>query len=431
MSNNRRTNFMLAFLFIVYAIVRLTSNLPALSKPRELADTVSYLRISNESILNDKFWGDGRPFVFPLLLKISNQDVELASLLQLGFSILAWGFLAITISASMRTWWLQLFSFGMILSLSIVRHLASWDYVIMTESLSISWFVLFLAAGIWLMQAWRGYKVLVLIIIGFFLAFTRDTNAYLLLMLAGMLILSILFRWMHVRALIPVIFLLIIFYLSNFSSDHGGRWIFPLNNSIGQRVLTNPQALDYFEACGMPVTPELLAQTGEFANGNDRAFYTDPALEEYRIWLKEHGKSCYMKWLVSDPARSVGDTFAQFQELMTFSELDKYFARRYDPVIPYYIEPAIYPVKYILPLWAVLTLAALAAIWKRAWTKNILWGIYVLLCLPILPHLFIVWQGDAMAPERHALSVGLQLALSLWLFIFLIVEQGVEYFQSR
>ncbi|MBK9209793.1 MAG: hypothetical protein IPL71_16465 [Anaerolineales bacterium] len=33
------------------------------------------------------------------------------------------------------------------------------------------------------------------------------------------------------------------------------------------------------------------------------------------------------------------------------------------------------------------------AIWKRAWTINPLWGVYILLNLPILPHLFITWHG--------------------------------------
>jgi hypothetical protein len=74
-------------------------------------------------------------------------------------------------------------------------------------------------------------------------------------------------------------------------------------------------------------------------------------------------------------------------------------------------------------LWFILTLAALVATWKRAWKINPLWAALILLCLPILPHLFITWHGDAMAPERHALSVGLELALSMWLFLFLLADQ--------
>jgi hypothetical protein len=48
-----------------------------------------------------------------------------------------------------------------------------------------------------------------------------------------------------------------------------------------------------------------------------------------------------------------------------------------------------------------------------------------LLSLPILPHLFIVWHGDVMNPHRHALSVGLQLALCFWMAVFLLSDQFI------
>jgi hypothetical protein len=415
-----------ALIFLAYIIARVTFNLPALSKPRELADTEAYLRISQESVTDIKFWGDARPFVFPLLLKISEQDVSTAATLHLGFSILAWGFLALTISASLRSPYLTLPSFGLILALSLTRHLASWDYVMMTESLSVSWFALFLALGIWLAQGWQVYKVVLLIITAFFLAFTRDTNAYLLLMLAGMLTLAILFRWLKPRALILITFFILIFFLNNYTSDIGRRWIFPLNNIVGMRILVNHEALDYFKSCGMPASPELLALANTFANGQDRAFYEDPALKDYRLWLRENGKSCYMEWLLVHPIQSLTDALNQFESLIRFDKLDTFFARQYDPVIPYYLEAFIYPVKFIPLLWIILTLAALLAVWRRAWKTNSLWGIYVLLCLPILPHLFITWHGDAMAPERHALSVGLQVALCFWMMIFLFLDQLSE-----
>lgn len=428
--SNRKIKFLLAFIFLIYVAARLITNLPAQANPRKLADTTAYLRISSQPISDIRFWGDKRPFVFPLLLKISGQDTSLTSFIQVGFSIFAWGLLALLISASMRTFWLKPLSFGMILAVSLVRHLANWDYVMMTESLSVSWFALFLALGIWLSHGWRTDKVIALCVAGVFLAFTRDTNAYLLLMLSGMMILAFLFRWAKPRVLILAVFFLFTFMLNNYNSEIGERWIFPLNNIVGRRILPNSKALTYLESCGMPVTPDLLAMTNSFGNGQDSAFYNNPALEDYRIWLGEHGKTCYMKWLLSNPLRSVRQSLGQFQELIAFEDVNKYFARDYDPVLPWFIEPFIYPVKFILLLWVALTAAALLAIWKQAWTINPLWGVYILLNLPILPHLFITWHGDAMAPERHALSVGLQLALCFWILIFLLCDQFILRRQS-
>ena len=421
--SNQKVKILLAFIFLAYAIIRLITNLPARSAPRELVDTAAYLRISQQPVSDIRFWGDKRPLVFPLLLKISEQNTSLTSLLQTGFAILAWGLLALFVSASMRTVWLQLLSFGMILALSLVRHLANWDYVMMTESLSVSWFVLFLALGIWLTHGWRVDKVIALCVAGLFLAFTRDTNAYLLLMLAGMLILAVLFRWAQPRVLILAVFFLFTFLLNNINSETGARWIFPLNNIVGRRILLSTEAVRSLESCGMPVTPALLEMVNNYGHSQDSAFYTNPELEDYRIWLAAHGKTCYMKWLLSNPIRSVGQSLNQFQGLIAFTDVSKFFARGYDPLLPWFVEPFIYPVKFIFPLWIILTIGALIAIWKRAWTINPLWGVYILLNLPILPHLFITWHGDAMAPERHALSVGLQLALCFWIAIFLLFDQ--------
>lgn len=408
---------------LLYAFLRVATNLPAIQKPRELADTTAYLRVSRQPLQSQNFWGGARPFVFPLLLKISSQNLSAAATTQLAISILAWGFLARAVGASFRWGYLEIASSGLILALSLLPRLSGWDYVMMTESLSVSFFVLFLALGVWLAQAWKAYKIILLLLGAFFLAFTRDTNAYLLLMQAGLLVAAVLFRRASPRALMLAASFVVIFLLNNASADLGGRWVFPLNNNIGKRILTNADALQYFENCGMPVTPELLSLADSFANGQERAFYESPALEGYRAWLYAEGKPCYMKYLLAHPLQSAGAALRQFQTLMSFEKVQKYFARSYDPLMPYFFEPFFYPIFFILPLWVSLTGLALYAAWKKRWQASPLWAVYVLLCLPIFPHLFVTWHGDAMAPERHALSVGLQLALSFWLALFLLVEE--------
>ena len=424
--SGKKTNIYFLIIFIFYAALRIALNLPALENPRELADTVSYLRVSQIPVTSPAFYTDARAFVFPLLLKISQQDVSTAAWIQLTISILVWGLLALSISASLRGFWLRLASFGMILALSLTRHLASWDYVMMTESLSISWLVLFTALGVWLVQDWRIYKLIPLSIAAFLLAFTRDTNAYLLLMFAGLILPAVLFKWMKPRALLVGMVFLVIFLFNTYASEAGSRWEFPLNNIIGRRILPISQNVNDFEACGMPVSNELLALANTFANGADRAFYEDPALAAYREWLHANGKTCYMKWLISHPIRHSAEALTEFQTLIAFDKLDKFYARSYDPVIPHFVEPFIYPVNFIIPLWLLMTALAVYAIWNKLWQSQSLWVVYLLLVLPIFPHLFITWHGDAMAPERHALSVGLQLALSFWLALFLAVDGNMK-----
>jgi hypothetical protein len=417
-----------AIIFIAYVFVRVLSTLPALHAPRELADTSIYVRISTQSILGQNFLQVNRPFVFPFLLQIVHRDFALAAGIQLGLTILAWGWLAYCVSISFRLIWLRILSFAIILALSLVRHLAGWDFVMMTESLSLSTFVLLIACGIWLLRGWQIHKVMILCIVAFVFAFTRDTNAYLLIMFAGLLLIAVLFRWASPKILVLVGAFALIFFVSNLSANTSKRWVFPLVNVVGKRILPYSESVQRFEACGMPVTPELLGLADTFANGEDRAFFNDPALEGFRVWIADHGKSCYIHWLVTEPLRSIGQAFSEFTELVYFEDVNKYFSRHYTDLLPSRVERVLYPVYYVTWLWAGLTIAALAALIKQLWRDNNLWAVFIMLCLTIFPHLFITWHGDAMAPNRHAVSVGMQLAITMWLFIFLMLERAELYF---
>jgi uncharacterized membrane protein YhaH (DUF805 family) len=126
---------------------------------------------------------------------------------------------------------------------------------------------------------------------------------------------------------------------------------------------------------------------------------------------------------VSEPIHSVGQVVSEFNDLIYFENTASYFSRRYQDVLPSRFERILYPVHFVTWLWIVLTLAALIALVQRAWQDNRLWTVFIMLCLSIFPHLFITWHGDAMAPHRHAVSVGLQLALTVWLLIFLLLEK--------
>jgi hypothetical protein len=416
---------------ILYVFIRVWTTLPALNAPRELADTKVYVNISNHPILSADFLYVDRPFAFPLLLQIVHQNFEMAAAIQLGLTLFAWILLVFMVSASFQPIGLRLFSFIIILALSLVRHLAGWDFVMMTESFSLSFFILLTCCGIWLLQGWRLDKVIILSLVAFIFAFTRDTNAYLLAMFAGMIVLAVIFRWVPPRALSLALVFLAIFLINNLSADLSQRWKFPFINVVGKRILPYTALLQSFEACGMPVTPELLAQAGVFANENNRTFLDDPSLKDFRAWVAEDGKACYIKWLARHPAASVSSAFRQLNRLIYFEDVNKYFSRKYTDLLPSRVERILYPVYGLTWIFAGLTVFALAAIYKKMWLENPLWVIYIMLCVTIFPHLFITWHGDAMAVERHALSVGLQLSITLWLFVFLALEKGAGFLQRN
>ena len=419
---NRRFFVIILLIFLVYATGRVISSLPALNDPRSLADTTAYLRISRQPLSDFEFWTGARPFVFPLLLKLAKQSAPVAAALQLGGSILAWGLLAWMNTRLIESRWLKVLAFGLILLFSLDRHITGWDFVMLTESLSISFLVLFIALFMWLLHGWQTRKVILLLLTAILFAFTRDTNAWMLLALAGIIVLTTILRWTPPRTLVLSVFFLVIFLLSNTSADLGGRWRFPLGNLIGQRVLTNGSATEYFRACGMPVTDALTRLSGRFANANDRALYNDPELESFRTWLFSEGKSCYMQWLITHPVYSIGETLQEFDGLIAFSQVDRYFSRRFDPLMPVALGKFFYLEEFSLGIWIYVTAALGIAIWKKLWQENPLWSVFICLALLVFPHLFLTWHGDAMAPERHALSVGVQFYLAFWLLNILLVD---------
>jgi hypothetical protein len=413
--------------FLVYAGVRTVFNLPSIEKPRQRSDTLVFIEISKQPLLSAGLWAGSRPPTFPLLLKLADRSLPIASSFQLTFSILSWGALALVISSFFRTPWLRLFSFVWILVLSLVPHLAGWDFTVLSESLSLSLFVLFVACGLWLMNGWSSGKAAALIVVAFFLAFVRDTNAYLLLILAVCLFIGVLLGWTKRRSLVLVAFFLAILLLSNISADRGGRWVFPLINIIGRRVLPVPRALNFLQSsCAMPVSAALMGMRNQFANGQVQAFYADPQLEGFRTWLLEHGKTCYPRLLMSDPVHSLFQPLEQFNELLAFRRVGSFLAHGYKPLVPALLEPLFYPSRFSLALWILLTLAAVLALILQIWKYNRLWAGFLLLCLSLFPHLFLTWHSEVMDPERHALSVGLQLALSTWILVFLMVDFVLE-----
>jgi hypothetical protein len=420
----------LALLFVIYTNVRWGSEASAFEKAKETADTPSYVRISGEALLSKRFWANARPPMFPLLLKAYAADKVKVATFQTALSIFAWGILALAVAYSLKAF-LRPFAFGLILALSLDRHIAGWDLAMLTESLSVSLMALFLAIWFWLLKNWTWGKMFLLSLVAFLWAFTRDTNGWLLSMISGLIVLGVLLFGARKRYLSLAIVFVILFALSNFSSDKGNRWVFPLQNVLAQRILPDQGAFAFFVDCGLPVTPELLSLEGGFANSNERAFYNEPALQSYRTWLHASGKSCYMRWLLSRPLASLREPWLDLEWLLAFKDVASFYPQRYVPLLPWYMERILYPQDAVLWLWALTTVAALVAVWKKAWKANPAWLLLIGLCLLIYPHLFIVWHGDVPGTHRHALTISLQFVLSFWLLGLLLAERVLAFIQAK
>jgi hypothetical protein len=423
---------LLIIVFALYSAIRIVNLSAAVERVKSTADTPAYLRISQESVLSRDFLAGSRPFVFPGLLKLFGQNEKNVVWAQGLFSVMSWSILAVSVSASVRTYIAKAAAIGLLLIFSLYRYILGWDSVLLTESLSLSLLALFISGWLWLLRGWRWHKAILLMGIALVWAFCRDTNAWVLLMIAG----ALLFLWAIAVAdkkyLVLSAAFGLMFLLSNLSADLGGRWVFPFQNVLGRRLLPDAGAVDFLAGCGMPVSPALMRLSGEFANGQDRAFYNDPSLEGYRLWLSESGKSCYMKWLLSDPVRSVVQPLGDFNTFLGVQDLQSFlFSRRFSPVLPGRIEALLIVQQQALLVFLLASAMAVMAVRARAWLKNKAWWVAILMTLLVFPHFFIIWHGDTLGIERHAVPAGIQLYLGMWIMVLLVLDRFVELLHTR
>jgi D-3-phosphoglycerate dehydrogenase len=364
------------------------------------------VRISKEPIFDSKFLAGSRPLIFPLVLKLFGNNEEAVVWAQGMFSILSWGLLAVAVASSLHLTFLRIIAFGMILVLSFYRYVIAWDSVLLTESVSLSLMALFLASWLWLVKSWRWHKVALLSFVTLLWTFSRDTNAWVVFMVALFLLVLVVLRQIDKKYLVPAIAFVGMFLLSNLSADHGDRWVFPFQNILGRRILSDTQAVNFFANCGMPVSPSLMERAGGYANSSDRAFYEDSALEGYRVWLHENGKSCYVKWLLTNPLESVRRPIAEFDSLVSMQNIQPFlFSKNFSPVLPGRLEAILFPRQALLFVSIVLLGLALIAILGKAWTQNKSWWIIIGMILLIFPHYFITWHGDVMGIYRMKYKV--------------------------
>jgi len=240
----------------------------------------------------------------PFFYKLAGNIPHSIALLQLSFSILCWGLLAIAVSRALQFYWLKPFAFLIILLFSLSDHIIMWDGAMLSDSISLSLMALFVASWLWLLENWNWQRAALMLMVAFLWAFSRDTNAWVVLMLAALLLtIGSLCRSRRCLSIVPV---LVMFFIANeLSLNYSRRWVTPFFNVIGRRILPNAESTAFFAQFGMPVTPALMRLSGQLAWGQDWAFYKDPALQEFRHWTYDRGKSSYNNFLLAHPVMTI------------------------------------------------------------------------------------------------------------------------------
>lgn len=262
------------------------------------------------------------------------------------------------------------------------------------------------------------------------LALVRDTAAFVIFA-AGILVTLDAFRgrlryasWPRNHGILAAACILI-FSAVLASHLHGGRWRAPFYNLVGQRILSLPSNVRFFEESGMPVTPALLSRNGRLASSDNRFFYRSPRLEPFRQWAEASGRKTYLTFLWTRPLRTVTAPIADLPRLLD-EDHRAYASPRFSRTLAARIAAAFHgAVPASSAILISLLLFAALALSPALRTSPGAALVFALLLLGVV-HLLIAWHGDANEVPRHSLPAILQFQVAAVLAASLLLNSGLS-----
>jgi hypothetical protein len=267
------------------------------------------------------------------------QDFVNIALWQSILSSASWLTLALTITKILEKQFLKILGGVTIILFSIVPQITDWNNVLQSESLSISLFALTLAIGLIWSKRLLNFPISsntknILLTILFVLClsiwiFSRDSNAYFLLVLIFFIILSItipkLKESVPVMLLIGTLFSLLLIYLFyNSTFKESDRWVNPVMNNIKVYILPDEDNTELFKSFGMPIDEEVL----NLPRGLSEGSYKEN--EALMGWLSSNGLNAYTRFLINSPNHTISLPINSIDDV--FSEnIQPYFINRKTP----------------------------------------------------------------------------------------------------
>ncbi len=444
----RIVQILLVFAYTVLLVVFIQEKFSyyEFSGTRPYRDSRSYVQTADFSINSLEFWAGERPFTFPLALKLldvhftdnwSTPAMERVRLFQIWLSIGCWGLLAFLGSLRVRQNWLKPFAFGCILFFSLGLEIGIWDHLMMSESLSLSFFALLVAGWIgWQLLAERkvgrwiqGLYLLILVIVSILYSFARDSNLYFLLIAGALFLLKTILKRKddsQKRAgLIYFAIVLLIMVFQNYSISVSSRWQLYVYDNLSYRILKNESAINFFAAHGLPITDSLMSIVRLEGFQYQDMLRNDPRMLPVKQWIDESGRMTYFLYLLNDLGSSLMEPVRQIPSLLDGSTLGYDFPIY--PSKPYSkqmveISNAFYFRSPLLEWLAGGLLLGASLVWVFKLKANSGWFVVLILAVSIYPLMFIVWHADPMEITRHAIQIGIQFRLAAWMALILTID---------
>jgi hypothetical protein len=402
-------------------------------------DTLDYARVAKKSLLSADFWFGKRSAGYPLLMKIVGTDVWRLKIFQTAFSAAAWIFLAGVVAASCRRRFFQAAGFLLVLVLALLPEVQLWNSLPLTESLSYSLFAWILGLMILYVRRPRKTVAAALLAAAFWLAITRDVYAYALLLAAGIILGVAVFPWINWRRLRIVgrvsnpshnvrqvgnlshkagwlllgLGLAFCALFSLYGQNRQQRWVYPLMNVIGRRILPDPAGESQrippdpawvvkWQRLGAPLDEAVLKDGGKF--GNVLAKH-----EEFLRWVHRHGQSAYLRFLLSRPGYFFFRPWTDREESLALKPTSiTYYYASVDPGgINHTTGLKTNPASILtLCFWTFAAVMIFVGIPKRLPRWSLVPLVGAALCAAVI---LVSYHADAMEVERHCIPPAIQL----------------------
>jgi hypothetical protein len=381
-----------------------------------------------------------RPWTVAVLYHLV-PDETLRGYAQVTVALICWLALAAVVAASIRDTRLRIIAFATTLALSLAPNVLGWDFVLLSESVSLSLAAAFVAAWLAFIGWMRWQTLVVLVAIALLWIFTRDSNAYVVLTTVVLLAISLAVRGKRRLRGAALGGMVLVFAASYISYTAGpsyhtpdatrleGRWVPSLLDILGKRAFKDPQAVAYFESHGMPVNQPLRSVI-EQPVAHHPEFLETPGLTSFRRWIASHGRTTYVRYSLEHPGYGI-QAPAEDWRVLLFPNVSSYYELPRGAPLPEVVEQNVYAGSVGTMLFYTVIAVTVAgwAAWRGA--MRLACVVPAGLLLSTIPHALVIWHGSGLELERHAISLAVLFRVAIILLLFLSVDALLTQRQSR
>ncbi len=396
----------------LYALFRVGS---FTNMPDRLTDTPSYESVAHRALWDWRFYAGQRGLTYPLFLKVFHSS-EARTIAQLIFSTAAWLLLAAVIASCVRVRWLRPIAFAVFLGFSLTTEVILWDELVISESVTFALSALLVAAWIMLVRSPRPRWAATVLVLTLLWAFARDTNAYVALVIAALVALTLLRSEHRELKSALVAGLCVIFVLDYVSADAGKRWLQPMIDVVDHRVLQDSSMERYFVAHGFD--PSSNWPLGSWIRDRSRGVYGTYLLTHpgYTLIAPLHGRQQTLYSTPRNVVSLVDPSIAGYNDNAS---------HRFLP-LPKQAERILFPRGVVLV--CALLLLVLAGAGLVAWRAGpgLVWLVPLGILLTTYPHFLVAWHQSGVEVDRHAVEAALLLRLGVFLLATMAVDRALS-----